>query len=469
MFRSHTVFPLIALFLASHFEANAQTPDDMRALLGDGRNQTITTEQKVAGLALFWKEADHNFAFFNHVTELDWKEAFAEYYQSVANSRTDIEYIRLMQSFAAQLQEGHTAVWMPRDMRPYFASLPPIEAKYKDGKIIVTNIAQEYADIVPIGSEILAVDAKTPEEIVSTDVFPFLSASTEQGRWERAVAGNIGMGLGLFAGSNQSNINILAMKPSGHKVTYGFTRSYLSENVNWVRPRESAVFQYKFLDNDIVYIQINSFLDESVITAFSQAWPELKSATGVIFDVRDNRGGNSDYAAEILRHFTHQTLLSAKWKSPKHIAVFRVWGMFAAQYAPFKEYEPYANNTAWHEAPPDHFHPTHDSIEIPTAVLIGSKTYSAGEDFVVMSDSIEGAKTFGRSTAGSTGQPFFFSLPGGVSAQITTKRDTFPDGTEFVGIGITPDFNIPTSHDDIITGNDPVLKAALSYIHKQLE
>ena len=70
----------------------------------------------------------------------------------------------------------------------------------------------------------------------------------------------------------------------------------------------------------------------------------------------------------------------------------------------------------------------------------------------------------GEPTFGSTGQPLFFDLPGGGSARICTKKDTYPDGHEFVGYGITPDIEITKNLIDFIENNDPALEKAIAYL-----
>lgn len=100
----------------------------------------------------------------------------------------------------------------------------------------------------------------------------------------------------------------------------------------------------------------------------------------------------------------------------------------------------------------------------PIVVLAGASTYSAAEDFLVAWKSSGRGKTVGEPTGGSTGQPLFFSLPGGGSARICTKRDTFPDGSEWVGKGIEPDVVVRPTIASIRGGQDPVLDAAVKLL-----
>ncbi len=66
----------------------------------------------------------------------------------------------------------------------------------------------------------------------------------------------------------------------------------------------------------------------------------------------------------------------------------------------------------------------------------------------------------GEPTAGSTGQPLHFSLPGGGAARVTTMRLRFRDGREFIGKGVQPDKAVFTTVADFRAGRDTVLEAA---------
>jgi len=100
----------------------------------------------------------------------------------------------------------------------------------------------------------------------------------------------------------------------------------------------------------------------------------------------------------------------------------------------------------------------------PVAVLSGPATYSAAEDFLVVWKNSARGKIVGEPSGGSTGQPLFFQLPGGGTARVCTKRDTFPDGTEWVGKGITPDVLVRPTVADIRAGRDVVLDRAVELL-----
>jgi len=70
----------------------------------------------------------------------------------------------------------------------------------------------------------------------------------------------------------------------------------------------------------------------------------------------------------------------------------------------------------------------------------------------------------GEPTGGSTGQPLSIALPGGGSFRICTKHDRYPDGKEFVGVGVQPQVVVHPSIEDFRAGRDTVLEAALKLL-----
>lgn len=75
----------------------------------------------------------------------------------------------------------------------------------------------------------------------------------------------------------------------------------------------------------------------------------------------------------------------------------------------------------------------------------------------------------GENSHGSTGQPLMFDLPGGGAARVCTKKDTYPDGREFVGYGIKPDIEVKSTVNDFINNNDPIIKKAIEYLTLKAE
>ena len=50
---------------------------------------------------------------------------------------------------------------------------------------------------------------------------------------------------------------------------------------------------------------------------------------------------------------------------------------------------------------------------------------------------------------------------------LCTKKDTYPDGKEFVGVGIQPDIPVSKGLSDYIENKDPVLETAIGYLSER--
>jgi hypothetical protein len=119
----------------------------------------------------------------------------------------------------------------------------------------------------------------------------------------------------------------------------------------------------------------------------------------------------------------------------------------------------------WEEIAADEIKPAEGPrFDGPVAVLTSAATFSAAEDFLVAWKNSGRGAIIGSASGGSTGQPLNFSLPGGGSARVCTKRDTFPDGREWVGIGIQPDIEVHPDIADLVVGRDIVVERALAYL-----
>ena len=73
-------------------------------------------------------------------------------------------------------------------------------------------------------------------------------------------------------------------------------------------------------------------------------------------------------------------------------------------------------------------------------------------------------KIIGGPTAGSSGTPLIYSLPGGGYGKVVTSRGMYPDGKEYIGIGIQPDIEVDITIEDIKLGQDRILERAKEYL-----
>jgi carboxyl-terminal processing protease len=62
--------------------------------------------------------------------------------------------------------------------------------------------------------------------------------------------------------------------------------------------------------------------------------------------------------------------------------------------------------------------------------------------------------------------PNLYDFHNGMTLKIAVKRQYFPDGSEFEGVGIKPDIEVRPTSEDLRNGKDPVLEKALELASK---
>jgi C-terminal processing protease CtpA/Prc len=182
---------------------------------------------------------------------------------------------------------------------------------------------------------------------------------------------------------------------------------------------------------------------------------KIRNSKGLIIDVRKNGGGNSGNGDKIVSFLIDKTIPRSLWKTPQYIAAFQAWGIPKKWYAGEQEYiEPCDKQ---------------ERFSGPIVVLMGTETYSAAEDFVVLLHSSKRATLVGGKTSGSTGQPLTFEFNYGINGMICTKRDTYPDGRKFIGVGVIPDVEVYPKIDDIATNCDVVLEKGIQVLNSKIK
>ncbi|MCL2065220.1 MAG: S41 family peptidase, partial [Candidatus Cloacimonetes bacterium] len=108
-------------------------------------------------------------------------------------------------------------------------------------------------------------------------------------------------------------------------------------------------------------------------------------------------------------------------------------------------------------------------LNAPLVVLSSSNTGSAAEDFLVNFDTTKRGTIIGSASYGSTGQRVMFPLESGGHVYICTLWSTYPDGREFINIGVQPHIQIKNTLEDLKNGVDAVMNKGLEEVRRQIE
>lgn len=451
------------LFVCSllFFSVKAQVPN------------TLSAADKVFGLSKFWQEVNYNFIFLHKVDRKMWDSTYKKMITDVQRTKNDYEYYREMQKFCALLKDGHTNVYFPKgieQMNTMFGDYRLFIENIDDRAIIVrTNLSKKNE--IPVGSEIIEVNGMSTQKYIDEAVAPYISSSTDYVLKDMCISG-------LLRGMEGDRYHIKIKKPGGKVAAFTLTHRATEEKEVYpdFEPARKLL-DFSWQQNQVAYMALNSFGDKKIDSLFIEKLPELYKARGLIIDLRYNGGGNTEVGTAILKYLTNDTILfGSKSRSRMHIPSYKAWGKFMEI--------PDTTGNAWakkawlsyndsyyydFEYSADTFKLDAKRIVVPTVILTGHNTASAAEDFLIYADNQKHMKKMGANTFGSTGQPFMFGLPGGGSARICTKQDTYPDGREFVGYGIKPDMEVKATLNDYIQKTDPVMAKAIDYLEQQLK
>lgn len=439
----------------------------------------LTKADKVYGLSKFWQEVNYNFVYLDKIDRSEWDNEYKKLIEDVQDTKNDYEYYRLLQKFCAQLKDGHTNVYFPSEIQnniynTYFGEYRLFLTNI-EGKAIVTRINLSKKDEVPIGTEIVKVNGLETQDYINQFVKPYISSSTEYILNDWSISR-------LLSAPGGTKFDIDFKLPNGKLKSLTLTHSKTKEKEVYPEFEERELMDFKWMDKNIAYISLNSFGNPKIDSLFITKLPELYKAKSLIIDLRHNGGGSTGIGRKIFEYLTNDKFLyGSRSFTREHISTYKAWGKFLTpqdtvtgkkDWGLNKEeaikYYAHANDKGVYnfEYSKDTINLKSKRIVVPTVILIGHQTASAAEDFLIFADNQEHMTKIGEPTFGSTGQPLKIKLPAGGSARICTKKDTYPNGKEFVGVGIKPDIEVSKTLQDYIENKDPVLEKATEYLKK---
>lgn len=236
-------------------------------------------------------------------------------------------------------------------------------------------------------------------------------------------------------GFSQAELSALVPGPPGTAVTIGFKRGQEFVTYEIIRASfEMPNVTYEVIGDNIAYIAMLDFhdLSRSQLEAAFEAI-DITSASGLIFDIRNNPGGTLASAIEVGSAFIEDGVLLRQISRDLTEEVTRASGGYL-------------------------------DIELPIVVLVDETSASASEVIAgAMQDqgiaTIIGETTFGKGTVQSLPD-----LSNGGCLRISTRRWLTPNGSWIHKQGITPDIIVERNPGADDAELDPQLAAAIHYL-----
>jgi len=226
--------------------------------------------------------------------------------------------------------------------------------------------------------------------------------------------------------------------PEGTTVVLKIHRPDTSETMEFSIIREKIEIpsiESKMLDENIAYIYLSTF-GESTSDDLKQALDELlaQNPTGLILDLRNNTGGYLDTAIEVVSQFIPDgVVMIEKLGTGEEITYDAIPGGIAT--------------------------------EIPLVVLVNGGSASASEITAGAIQDRERGVLVGTTTYGKGSVQNWVELDDSQGAvRVTVARWLTPNGRLIHKIGLTPDYVVDITEQDVSDGNDVQLQKAIELL-----
>ncbi|MCL2065032.1 MAG: S41 family peptidase [Candidatus Cloacimonetes bacterium] len=488
-------------------------------------------ELKIYELSRIWKEAEYNFAFWEKLEgTLDWNQAYKEALPRVLATNSLFEYYLELMRFVALLRDGHTYVQFPPSIweDENVNTGLPVMFNFFNGRYIINRVDESVINIVKPGSIVHKINGIDIEEFVETNIYPFIWHEKKDnaiGNMQVFLRGwSIGDKVEIEI-EYEGKIETITLFKTTYLVRLGdefkfdleidgkvetavihetFSPSNfiglnqnLSSSDKLTIIYESDSHKISFTEDNIAVITITTFGNNDLPSDFYANYSLLENAAGYIIDVRDNGGGNSENGDTVSAVFIGKDFTNQRALHRMHMGVFKAWGSFQnygdASYEQILErlVEEYGEDILAdseemmyyeriYKIPRrKYFEESIGTVNIsdlnipgilnaPLVVLSSRWTVSAAEDFLINFDTANRATIVGTASYGSTGQPLMFPLKSGGTVRICTRWNTYPDGREFINIGVQPHIPIENTLEDLKNGVDAVMNKGLEEVRRQI-
>jgi C-terminal processing protease CtpA/Prc len=192
---------------------------------------------------------------------------------------------------------------------------------------------------------------------------------------------------------------------------------------------------FRLLSEDAAYIKLSSVKSDRIERDIKRA----QGTKGLIIDIRN-------YPSEYVRYSLGSALVDKK--------------------TPFARFtsDNLANPGAFYWDQPLALTPREPHYAGKIVILVDSVTQSAAELTAMAFGAAPEAVVVGSRTAGADGEARKMSLPGGLSARISTLGVYYPDKKPTQRVGIVPDVVVKPTIADIRAGRDAALEKAIHLI-----
>lgn len=401
---------------------SARAPQSGGARIPDHESEKLSLEERLVVASKIYRIVS---TFFPHLSQEAFDAQYGEYISRILKSEDRRDFDVISMELVASLHDGHTWFydnWLDKNYgQPVGFTAYPI-----DGQWVVVRSAVES---VQAGDVITAIDG-TPIQQFFFANRKYVSASSDRD-----------------AGS--SFFDTPAIFPERFALTLDGGRQVVVNRANDKKRQEGTPkTEGRWLvQGTIAYIKVPTFHGIETQAQAIQYLREFHSSKAIILDVRGNPGTGQPTPLQLalMTKPYHTWTISGSIKG----------GVLLRNYdAAYPERSEITTTDA-------SVNPQEPVYSGRLLFLVDRGCTCACEDFVMPFKVAKRAILVGETTAGTFSFTNFNAFDNGMILNVASIRHTFPDGSQFEGVGISPDVEIHLAPVDLKQGRDVVLSKAL--------
>lgn len=279
------------------------------SIAASGISQSLTLADRQAVFEKVWKSVDEHY-YDPRFGGVNWQEVHQRYLPLVQGTKADKDFYALLDRMTAELHDAHTRFSSPeqwQNRKKHQNISTGFRAGMIEGQVVVLEVYSgspaEQAGIQP-GMIVTSLNGEPIAERLEKSVKEVLPSSSERVTQLRVLSN-------AFAGPLEMSLEASFRRPDGSTIKAKFPRHVLSTKPHVISTRTESGFGY---------IRFDEF-EHDLVRDFKFTLEQMRSAPGLILDLRWNRGGDGATLQAIADLFFNRKTLFERRMSRKQVAV----------------------------------------------------------------------------------------------------------------------------------------------------
>ncbi len=394
---------------------------------------------RIADIITKWNIVQHFYPYYEEDSlSYTWDSALIEGLHNATSCKNQFAYYDVVRHLMSYVKDSHidvnTSIYVGGILGTYISDqYPQVKLDWANDTIYLAEVPDSLNFVLSTGDPLISIN-DIPIDTIVKQKWDLTSASTKQGKYEQLISRIL---LGYFSYSD----SVMRFK-------FRNRHSVEAEVVSF-RNRENLPFDLtnnrfiEKLDSGLYYVNLTCPDSGCLYQDFVNRISQLKTARGIILDMRGYPNPRTQIAEKVMMHFSKDSIQ---------------WGDFRCPHYNFPNHEKVYFDAKKEN---EYLQPAADYIDVPVCILINHKAMSYSETLIEIMKRNHIGLLVGMPTIGTNGD------------LTTIHQSTFPfimtglkDFSGYHGKGIPPDIYVSPTLEDIRNGYDKILEVAKAQLLK---